>query len=211
MEVRRLDDERVAVPAAARVAEVLTNRRRHVRAAVERNDARVVDLLHLNDDVVLRLEDSVHAHVRGEQIRNAVGDAAIGQREIAGAARTRRLRGGRPRAVDGLRRQRRQLAVGRILDQRRAVLEVAIGHPVLTVRAGHEGLARATCRRAGRGTAQSPNTASASGPKISAARASQRGHLVVGEPRLVGKLRRPFERRGAVVLPRALQVGLTVR
>ena len=110
-----------------------------MRSAVERNDARVVDLLHLNDDVVGRLEDPVHAHVRGEEIGDSVSDAAIGEGEIAGAAGARRLRGGSRRAaLHGLRRERRQPAIRRILDQRRAALEVPAGHPVLAVRAGRE-------------------------------------------------------------------------
>ena len=58
-----------------------------MRPAIERDDAHVVDLLHLNHHVVRRLHDAVDAHVGGEQIREAVVDAAILQRTCPGPRR----------------------------------------------------------------------------------------------------------------------------
>jgi hypothetical protein len=62
-EVRRVDDERVAFPVAARVAHVEVNVRARVRPAVERDHARLVDHLHRDRDVARCLDDLVRVAV----------------------------------------------------------------------------------------------------------------------------------------------------
>jgi hypothetical protein len=77
IEVRRLDDEGIAVPAAPRVAEPLADAVAQVRPSVERDDARVVN--HLDEDgyVLFRLHNLVVVvveagkHRAGHPARNA--------------------------------------------------------------------------------------------------------------------------------------------
>ena len=137
MEVRRLDDERVALPAAARITKVLAHRGGKVRPAVERDDSRVVNFLHLDCDVLRRLHDAIDAHVRSKEIGEPIVDAAIGQRHVlSGRRRASEARHQRRTRSGPLRRRRRQPAVGWIDDQRGAVLEIPVWQPVLTIRAG---------------------------------------------------------------------------
>ena len=108
-----------------------------MRAAIERNDAHVVDLLHLNRHVLGRLHDAIDAHVGGKQIGKAVVNAAILQAETLGrvgdSSESPRRGGADPGTC---RSGRRQPPVSRIHDQRRLVLEVAIRQPVLAVASG---------------------------------------------------------------------------
>jgi hypothetical protein len=116
------------------VSEILTERRRHMGTAVERNDARVVNLLHLDRDELRRLDDVIDAHVCREQIGKSVGDAAIRDRQILRrtwtASKPTRPGGTERLPVGG---QRRKLSVRRVHNERRAMLEESIGKPVLTV------------------------------------------------------------------------------
>ena len=83
-EIRRLDDERVAFPVAARVAHVLPDVRADVRTAVERDDARVVDHLVADDDLVRCLHDAQAVAVQHRRdARDPARDAAIVEREVA--------------------------------------------------------------------------------------------------------------------------------
>ena len=121
-----LDDQRVALPAAAAVAQPLAHAVGHMRAVVERNDARLVDHLQQQHHVVRRLEDLV---VRVVDVRNhgdgqRAGDAALPrvaiEPRIGLAASLARVL-----AVDQpplrRRQQRRDATVGRVDDQRLAV------------------------------------------------------------------------------------------
>ena len=109
-------------------------------------------------------------------------------------------------------RQRRNLAVRRIDDERRAVVPLAIGHPELVVVAGGrvvrglvelalllrverqlDEVCRRSRRRPGRRTATTSSFSSSTSASVS---------------RLVLPLRRPRHRRHAVVRPDALQIGL---
>src|SRR5262245_53769203 len=56
-EIRRFDDQRVAIPAAARVAEPLAQRAADVRPAVEWNDPRAVNHLGCDRDIPRALEN----------------------------------------------------------------------------------------------------------------------------------------------------------
>src|SRR5262249_22951694 len=90
-EVRRLDYERIALVPAARVAEVKMHARAQMRplrmdaaAALDRDDAVLVDHLVTQRDRVLALDDLVEAAVTGRhhRRRNAARDAAIVEAEI---------------------------------------------------------------------------------------------------------------------------------
>src|SRR5207302_702164 len=61
VEVRRVDDQRLARPSTDRVARPSPHRRRQMRTPVERNDSGVVHHLRVYDDRVTRLEDLVIA------------------------------------------------------------------------------------------------------------------------------------------------------
>ena len=175
-----------------------------MRTAVERNHARVVDLLHLDDDVAGRLKYPVNAHIRRKKIGDAIRDAAVGEREILGIASSRRLRCGPRRApLDGLRCQGRQAPVGRVLDQRGPPLEVADGHPVLAIGARRKDQPRSVPveqRQVDRVAERRVGLRAEDllGPHLHGR------DLFLREQRLAGELRRPLERRGAVVFPGAL-------
>ena len=128
--VRRLDDERVAFPAAARLAQPLLDLGRQRRAAVRRNDARFVDHLELEDHVARRLADREAAvvAVRHHRRRHAARDAAVPAVEVVGTVECDRLARQRPVALRercaafAFRRQRGQQPVRRIDDQIRLPL-----------------------------------------------------------------------------------------
>src|SRR5687768_3405693 len=61
VEIRRLDDERLAFPAAARHPDPLLQAGRRRRTVVERDDPRVVDHLGQDHDVPLTLDDVIGA------------------------------------------------------------------------------------------------------------------------------------------------------
>ena len=69
--VRGLDHERVAFPAADRIAQPLPDRGWEVRPTVEVDDARVVDHLGVDDEGVRRLNELIVAVVRIRQHRRA--------------------------------------------------------------------------------------------------------------------------------------------
>ena len=125
-EVRRVDDQRVALPAAARVAHPRAEARGEMRTAVERNDARVVD--HLGEEQsrssgVCTIWRLLLYGTGQHHFRQAARDAALHQAPVlVGVGRPVRSGGGaaRGRALLPLRRQRRDLAVRRIDDQRGA-------------------------------------------------------------------------------------------
>ena len=83
-EAAALDDERVAVPMAARVAVVLRYTVREMRPAVERNHTRLVHHLVGDRDVVraLRDHDAVAVEHGAHTGAQAARDAAVVQREI---------------------------------------------------------------------------------------------------------------------------------
>ena len=59
VEIRRLDDQRLALPVAAVASRPLTDVWRQVRTSVERDDADVVDHLDENHHVAGRLHDLI--------------------------------------------------------------------------------------------------------------------------------------------------------
>ena len=100
-QVGGLDDEGVAFPMAARIAQPLLDPAVDVRAAVHRNDARVVNHLHQDHDVAGRLKDLVVVIVEARHHRagQAAGDAAfvgaailgrIGRADLSGLGQLRR-------------------------------------------------------------------------------------------------------------------------
>ena len=121
----RLDDERVAVPMAARVAVVLRHAVREMRPAVERNHARLVHHLVRDRDAVraLRDHDAVAVEHGAHAGAQAARDAAVVQREILERVeRTRAERavaGGSGGSRTSVGRQRRRAAVRGIDDERR--------------------------------------------------------------------------------------------
>src|SRR5688572_7129586 len=76
-EVRRIDDERRAFPAAARITEPLPDLWSDMRTAVERDDARVVNHLVENHDISRRLENLVIVVVRTGNHWQPERDAAL--------------------------------------------------------------------------------------------------------------------------------------
>src|SRR5690606_9009361 len=126
-EVLGLDDERIAFPASARAAQPSLDRRRRVRTTVERDDARIVNLLGIDQYVIGRLHDLVVAVVARQQIGYAIRAATLGQRATFGAV----IRAS-PRALDalcGAACQRRNASVRRIDDERRAIVELPLDEP----------------------------------------------------------------------------------
>ena len=123
--VRRFDDERVALPVAARLAHVLLVRRRQRRPAVGEDDARVVDHLEVEDDDARRLPDLEAAVVaiRHHRRRHAARAAVVPEVEVEGIVIDRVLAGQRPgaahleRAPLGLGREVGQQSVRRIDDE----------------------------------------------------------------------------------------------
>src|SRR5262245_34429950 len=79
VEVDGFDDQRVALPMTPRIAEPLADALRSVRPAVEWDDARFVDHLHLNHDVVRGLMNLVEVVVEigNHRDRQRSRDAAL--------------------------------------------------------------------------------------------------------------------------------------
>ena len=125
-EVRRLDDQRVAFPVAARVAHVLADLRADVRPSIERNDAGVVHHLVADRHFVRRLHDPVAVAVddREDRSDDAARDAAVVVGEVRRALERPVAEGAavaRGPTRFGERRQRRQLAVA--IDDQRGLIE----------------------------------------------------------------------------------------
>ena len=129
-EVRRLDDERVAFPSAARFTHPVLDLRRERRAAVDRDDARLVHHLEVENHVAGHLHDA-HAvvvaighHRRGHAARDAAVPAVeveigIPRLRLAGSAQLLFMSADRrlPSAVIS-----GSLSVRRIDDERRLPL-----------------------------------------------------------------------------------------
>src|SRR5262249_38522043 len=123
-EVRRLDDERVAFPMASRVSFQLANLLRKMRPVFEWNDADVVNHLNQNRHVSGTLNNSNIVVVRSRKHWGPCecpSNAALCQPpalrtiEFTSAVRSKSLR----LSLSPCRRQRRNLSVIRIDDQRR--------------------------------------------------------------------------------------------
>ena len=120
-EVRRLDDERVAFEAAARAAHPLANAVVERGAAVERDDASVVDHLVADRHGLRVLRDAHAVAVDDGQQRadHAARDAAVVQREVVEVVeRPRAERAARLRARRRLRPPASARASGRSADRR---------------------------------------------------------------------------------------------
>src|SRR5262245_7051699 len=179
-EIGHVDDERVAFPAPARVAEPLADVGRQMRAAIHHDAALpALALAHVvvHRDAARRLHDppEAAAAVAGAEFRQPDGQAAVRQRALLGAvmavharrvvagrklvaprrgcrivlaagasglielARLRRLHQGQAEFaiggddLGGLRRHRRDAAVGRIDDRRRALAGALHGAELVVV------------------------------------------------------------------------------
>ena len=147
LEVRRLDDQRRAFPAAAGIAEPLPQVLVEMRAPVDRNDPGAVDHLGSNGHVAGTLEDLEVVVVDRRQIRRHVGpdDAANRPGHVGVVVRQAGgepcgglgTRGAHPLALGRQRGQHRNPSVNRIHDERRASvggdLQAPRVHPVLVV------------------------------------------------------------------------------
>src|SRR6187401_1854562 len=102
-----------------------------MRAAIDRNDPRIVDGLHVEDDIRGRLDDLIDAAVRRLESRHAERDATFAQpavlRAVGGMQPSLFGYGGAP--LLGLRRLGWNPSIRRIDDERRTPLEVARGQP----------------------------------------------------------------------------------
>ncbi len=152
-DVRRLDDQRVAFPVTAAEAHIVGHVGGRRLAAIQPDDARVVDHLEVDDDLVGRLEDA-HAVIVAEgqhRAGEAARDAAIPVVEVRGPviglaidpARTAELL-----HLAAIRRHRRQAAVWRIDQQRRALADGEALDPVAHAELVGLGLVRGCVLRA---------------------------------------------------------------
>ena len=205
--------QRVLVPARARVAVILGDGARHVRAGADREDARVVNHLGAERDDVRTLRDLEVALIAGASVGRAGADAARAEGEILRAiGRAACLLRGLQRAgpLGRARRERREAAVRRVDDERRAIVEDALGQPALVVvarlRVAGAELRLAVERRQDQFVGEE---------RIAAVHQRldlllQVGQLRVGHRRASRELRGALERRHVVVRPHALHVGAAV-
>src|SRR5262249_13736373 len=134
------DDQRRALPVAARIAIPQTHALWQVRTAVEWNDPRLVTHFEVDNHVAWRLHNLVVGQialaVTSAQTRYRPRDAPDGGAEILGTSRP--LSGSPSRGATSTRVvcQRRDVAIGGIRDERRAVVEVALDHLLGTMRRG---------------------------------------------------------------------------
>jgi len=183
--------------------------------ASDRDDARVVDHLVQEHDVVGRLDDLVVGVVAGEQVRHPERDAALLQPPV-GPGRSGVVGEMGDPCVDlplRLRREGRQPSVRGIDDQRGPIVELAVDQPELVVVAGGRVARREVVRIAEGGDEDAVGerrVALAAGEELRVARL-QPGQLLVGQGGLVAQDLRTLQRRGGVVGPHALQVGPSVR
>ncbi len=221
-EVGRIDHERVPFPPAARVAAPHREPLREMRASVQGNHARFVDGLERDGEIAGRLQDLVIAQrpcgvdVLPANPWHAIGDATHRVAEIfrsscrwsSGCRRRRRsCQSRRP-----VRRHRRDPAVGRVNDERRAVVDGPFDHHrriacprragAVFIGVGEQGEKEIVSARkiAVCGDVEEPR-----GPPL------ELGHFLVGQEFTTGQFFRPLEGRRALVQPHALQVGLPVR
>ncbi len=176
-EVRRLDDQRVALPMATRVAVPLPDMVREWWASVQRDDSRGVDHLHQNYGVVRCLEDLKIIVVEPRQPRQGTRDASLGRVPLVGAVHTLAAPDLEPSLA--LRRERRHPPVGRVDDEGGAsvVNGACAAVPVVPV---------VDAALGGRGFIG--------------------GRLGGGQRGPVGELSRAFERGDGAVVPYALQI-----
>ena len=183
-----------------------------VRSLVERDDPRVVDHLGVDDQVLGALQDVVIAVVAGKEARHAERDAPFAQTtvrpRVGGVIRqTRELAS---QSLFGGRRHGGQPAVGRIDDERRAVVDVALDQPDLTVVAGglieREEFALLVQRGRHEAVAEHGVVTLEHGVDL----LFQRGELRVGELRFALERHGSLQRRCHVVGPDALEIGLAV-
>ena len=203
-EVRRLDDQRVALPPAARVSQPLPHRPRNVRTAVHGDEARLVNLLLEDRHVPGRLHDLVVVVVAGRQARQrAADDAAAVDVEVLGAGGELGLAPVRVRlgsdARPPRRRHRGNAPVRRVDDEGGAAVgqdPLAAVPPEVVVRRVH--------------VAQRPRLPVV-GVDLPAQPRLILGGLGLGQVRPAGELRRPLERRQRLVRPDALQIRVAPR
>ena len=209
-EVRGLDHQGLAFPPAAGVAVPLPDPAGQRRPAVERDDAGVVDRLHDERDVSGRLEDLVvgvdPCARRAAQPGQAARQAAHPGGEVLRTGRPRLGRRSRRATRPGRRRQRRNPTVGRIDDQRGAVVELPPEHRERV--AGRTGIdVPVDAGQGGEEQVVAGGEVAASVGEEAVGPALQLGDLVVGQPRPAGERRRPLQRRRAPADPDPLQVG----
>ena len=200
VEVPRLDDEDVALPVRARIAHPLTDAAVGERPVRQRDDARIVNHLVVDDDVVGRLQNAIGVVVAGGEHRagDPARDAPVPHAHVpvvvALVIEAPRL------LVEGPLLHRGPAA--RRVDDHRGLSgrqhRVARVEPVAAVAAaeGGAGLGAPRRRRVLGGEGHRPLLV-------------EGGHLLVGQvrPRLV---REPLDRRDRLVPPNALEVGLAV-
>src|SRR5258707_1084361 len=131
-EIGCVDDQRIALPAATRVAHQLADVWPQVRTAVQRYDAGVVDLLLENRHVsgtLLKLDIAVVGLGKHGRSLARHQDTTLAQRpafrSIEGATPFPRL-GARRRSLPRLRRQRRNSPIRRIHNQRSSSARCAL-------------------------------------------------------------------------------------
>ena len=214
-EIRRLDDQRVAFPAASRVAVPELDVLVHVRTAVHRDDARIVRHLAEEHHALRRLDDLVVVVVAGAHLRHAEVDAAFAEAAIFRIVLRLELSlfGGGHQPFARSRDERGQLAVLGIGQKRRApVLDVPLDQPEVIVVAG-SGVVRSRIL--------DPIERGLDDAVPEHRVAAFLGHLGgepldlldfrVGQVLLAFPLPGPFERSHAVVGPVPLQIRLAVR
>ncbi len=167
------------------------------------------------------MRDAIIALVTGEQLRQAIRDATLGQRSVLGAGgRARERCASRSRARTRLRSQRRNLAVGGIGDERSPVVPVA-GHgphravvPRVCIEIFRALFVRACARTVETGENRSEHLVAESGV---AGAVEQLGRTAfhgldfrVREAIPAFELFRALERRGVVVSPHAREIRLAV-
>ena len=100
-QVGRLDDQRLALPVGARVAQPLADPRSQMPAAVQRDDPRVVDHLHQDHDVVGRLQNLIVVVVEAGHhgAGHAARDAPVVEVQVLPGVERRAVAHGRERGV----------------------------------------------------------------------------------------------------------------
>ena len=207
---RGLDDEGVALPAAAHLSQPLRDGRAHPRSPVQRDDPRVVNHLHMDHDVVRCLEDEVVVVVAGRQHRRshrpqhaAVVEIQV-RPDVGGPARPPRLGAG-VLAPLGFGRQRRDAAIGWVDDKgrpsgrRRAPVE-----PEVVVEAGRPAFAPVHAFR----YLGSPSGAAEQLFVAVDGLSFEIGRLLLSQELLSRERGGPLEGRDGLVRVGALQVGV---
>ena len=211
-EVAGLDDQGVAVPAAARVAVPLADGVGEMGAPVEGDDPRVVERLADERHGVGRLDELVErVGARPEvaaEARHAGRHAAVDVVEVLGAGLELPSRIHRRLPRPRLRGEGGDAAVGRIDDEGRPVGDPHVDHADraaggprlvgLDVVQGGEERALRDCERA-------PAV-----PEDALHAGAEGGDLLVGQVRPVPEHLGPLQRGGGVAEPDALQIGAAV-